>query len=372
MKRLLTLILALLMTAAVFCAGGAMNYAHAEGENDPETAEPADPYLGLWTFTGLQDGDEYISFEEMGEKRYLEFLPSGAIYCLLIDGEEAEDDYLAYVAGDDNTLIIFEGDDPIPCTYDPETGIIRVEAGDDESVYTTFLQRVTEEPLPDIRAMVDHSQEEQEFNGYQIKSEDQAMDLVEFIAIMDEDPDDYYYLSLQPDGTGYMQLGSEELGGDILWNDTEFIAVGNEDAPAPYTRENGHLLMDIDGTIMEFAPVGEVQALIAVIAWNLENAPAQIPEDMEGTWELTRCSVYGFELTPEQMDTYMTFILKLNGTAVLYTKDAAPAGYRLSPKDETTWALSSGGVELFELKYDGSTLTLSMMGVDMIFEKTED
>ena len=31
MKRLLTLILALLMTATVFCAGGALRYAHAEG-----------------------------------------------------------------------------------------------------------------------------------------------------------------------------------------------------------------------------------------------------------------------------------------------------------------------------------------------------
>ena len=43
----------------------------------------------------------------------------------------------------------------------------------------------------------------------------------------------------------------------------------------------------------------------------------------------------------------------------------------LSEKEEGIWILSSGGVELFELKYDGTALTLGYMGVDMIFEKAE-
>jgi hypothetical protein len=123
---------------------------------------------------------------------------------------------------------------------------------------------------------------------------------------------------------------------------------------------------------MDFAPASEIEALMGVKAWELENSSAQIPEEMAGTWELTKCNAYGFELTPEQMDMTMTFILNFNGTAILYTNDAAPAGYRLSEKSEGIWTLSSGGIELFELQYDGETLTMGYMGVDMIFEKTED
>ena len=37
-----------------------------------------------------------------------------------------------------------------------------------------------------------------------------ALNLVEFLAIVDEDPSDYYCLTLQPDGTGHVQFGSEK------------------------------------------------------------------------------------------------------------------------------------------------------------------
>ncbi len=374
MKRLLTLTLALLLAVALVGVSGATKYAYAEGDGEEpaEAAEPVNPYVGLWQITAQQDGDEYVSLAEAKEKIYMDFLPSGAIHAVMYDGEDAEDDYLAYVVTGENALTLFEGDEPVPAVYDPETGVITATFVDDESTFMTFLQRVTAEPLPDLFALVDYSQEEQQFYGYQIRSEEQVLDLVEFLAIVDEDPSDYYCLTLQPDGTGHVQFGSEKMGGDIQWTETQIIAVGNEDKPAPYTLENGHILMNIDGTIMDFAPASEIEALMGVKAWELENSSAQIPEEMAGTWELTKCNAYGFELTPEQMDMTMTFILNFNGTAILYTNDAAPAGYRLSEKSEGIWTLSSGGIELFELQYDGETLTMGYMGVDMIFEKTED
>ena len=374
MKRLLTLTLALLLAVALVGVSGATNYAYAEGDGEEpaEAAEPVNPYVGLWQITAQQDGDEYVSLAEAKEKIYMDFLPSGAIHAVMYDGEDAEDDYLAYVVTGENALTLFEGDEPVSAVYDPETGVITATFVDDESTFMTFLQRVTAEPLPDLFALVDYSQEEQQFYGYQIRSEEQVLDLVEFLAIVDEDPSDYYCLTLQPDGTGYVQFGSEKMGGDIQWTETQIVAVGNEDKPASYTLENGHILMDIDGTTMDFAPASEIEALMGVKAWELENSSAQIPEEMAGTWELTKCNAYGFELTPEQMDMTMTFILNFNGTAILYTNDAAPAGYRLSEKSEGIWTLSSGGIELFELQYDGETLTMGYMGVDMIFEKTED
>lgn len=380
MKRILTLTLALLMIMALFGVSGATRYAYAEGETpaptaEPEAAaeaeEPVNPYLGLWEITGRKEGEVYAPYGDGEEKIYMDFLPNGAIYAILYDGEDADEDYAAYLVSDENALTLFEGGEPIPGVYDPETGVITVTAEAVNGSYITYLQRVTADPLPDVWSMMDGAKEQQVFYGYQMRNESQVMDLVEFLALVDEDPGDYYCLTMQPDGTGHVQFGSEELSGDILWNETQIIAVGNEDDPAPYTREKGHILMDIDGTIMDFAPAGEIEALMAVKTWELKNLPAQIPEDMEGTWELAKCKAYGIEITPEQMETSMTFVLNLNGTAVLYTNDMAPAGYRLSQKEEGIWILSSGGVELFELKYDGTALTLGYMGVDMIFEKAE-
>jgi len=373
MKRLLSLILALLMTVALFGVSGAMKYAYAEGDGEEpsEPAEPVNPYVGLWEITGRKEGEVYTPYGDGEEKIYMDFLPNGVIYAILYDGEDADEDYAAYKVTGENALTLFEGDDPIPGVYDPETGIITVTAEAVNGPYITYLQRVTTDPLPDVWAMVDHSEEEQQYYGYEMRDEEQVMDLVEFLAIVDEDPDEYYCLTMQPDGTGYVRFGSEELGGDILWDETQIIAVGNEDEPAPYTRKYGHVIMDIKGTIMDFAPVGEIEILTAVKGWELKNLPAQIPEDMEGTWELFNCKAYGVERTPEQMNISMTFVLNLNGTAVLYANDLAPAGYRLSQKEEGTWILSSGGVELYELQYDGTVLTLNYMGVDMLFEKAE-
>ena len=377
MKRIISLALALLMAAALFCASGAMTYAHAatglpgatpQPDGETEAEDPADPYLGLWQFTGVLDGDEYTSLVDVEPHTYLYFLPNGALYAVKGSENAQEDGYLAYVITGENTLDLYEGEDAVPAAYDPKTGVMTVTAGSENDPYLTFMERVAEEPAPDVFSFMDRSDQEQKFYGYQIRSDDQVLDLVEFLAIVDEEPGDYYYLVLRPDGTGYAQFGSEALGGDILWTETAIIAVGNEDEPAPYTREYGHLLMDISGTVMDFAPAEEVEALVALKMAELKNQPAQIPAEMEGTWELTKCNAFGFELTPEQMGTEMTLIVNLNGTAVLYTDDQAPAGYRLVEKEENTWGLVSGGIELFELRYDGETLILDVMGMEMIFE----
>lgn len=381
MKRWMiwTLVLALLL--AVFCPVGPGKRVYAEegdGETTPpsetEAKEPVNPYVGLWKVTGIQEEETYLPYE--GEDvLYFDFLPNGVVYGVMSDDEYPSDDYFAYAVTDENTLLVIGDGDPIPCVYDPETGVITMMIEDGDQGYALFLERVTEDPLPDIYAMVDRSEEEQEYYGYQIRSESQAMDLIDFLVIMDEEPDNYYYMTLDTDGTGFIQVGSEELSGDIRWNETQIIVIDEdgEESPAPYTLENRHILIDIEGTILDFAPAGEVLALIELKKWELENAPIILPEEMEGVWELTKCDVSGFILTAEQMNTSTSFILNPNGTAVMYSEDTAPAGYRLVAKDEagTLWGLVSGGVELYQLAFDGTTLTMEVMGIKMIFEKTE-
>ena len=142
-----------------------------------------------------------------------------------------------------------------------------------------FLQRVKDDPLPDIHTLVQHTEVDREYSGYMLRMGEQTIDLVEHLAITEEEADEYYYLKLRSDGTGYVQFGSEEMSGNIRWNETTFFAEDDDD-PAPYTREGDHILMDLNGTVVEFAPIKEVEALVGVKIWELNNTAVQLPEEL--------------------------------------------------------------------------------------------
>ena len=366
MKRLLTLTLALLMAAALIGVSGAVNYACAEGESE----EPVNPYVGLWQITGQQEGDVYTSLTETEAKIYMDFLPSGAIYAVMFDGAEGDDDYLAYEVTGENTLNLFEGDDEaIPAVYDPETGVLTVTFTDDDTTFVTFLERVTEEPLPDIRALVDHSQEEQTYYGYLMISGEQTVSMLDVLPAMGMDPEDFY-VTLNPDGTGYLQFGEEEAGGEITWTETEFTAEGES---VPYTRLGDHIQLTVEGTLIEFAPEGEVEALLAMkgdAASAGDVAVEFTAEDVIGSWEFTKGKTMGVEVTASQTGQAMSLVLKEGGKASMTTNGNA--------NDHLEWRIEDGVIilgvgtyEAFRLTYDGTVLILNTMGVDMIFERVD-
>lgn len=366
MKRLLTLTLALLLAVALVGVSGATKYAYAEGEGE----EPVNPYVGLWQITGQQEGDEYVSLAEAKEKIYMDFLPSGAIYAVMFDGEDAEDDYLAYEVTGENTLNLFEGDDEaIPAVYDPEKGVITVTFTDDEDTFSTFLERVTEEPLPDIRALVDHSQEEQTYYGYLMISGDQSVSMLDVLPAMGMDPEDFY-VTLNPDGTGYLQFGEEEAGGEITWTETELTAEGES---VPYTRLGDHIQLTVEGTLIEFAPEGEVEALLAMkgdAASAGDVAVEFTAEDVIGSWEFTKGKTMGVVISASEMGQSMSLVLKEGGKASMTTNG--------NTNDRLEWRIEDGVIilgvgtyEAFRLTYDGTVLILNMAGVDMIFERVD-
>ncbi len=248
MKRLLTLTLALLL---VITLAGTVGVTRS-------LAEEENPYLGLWEITGQQNGDQYASLADAGRKAYMDFLPSGAIYGVMsADGQHIKS-YMGYKVTGENTLDIYEGEEGIPAVYDPATGIITVTA---EENFLTFVERVKEDPLPDIRALVDNADEERTYYGYKMTQDGQEIDMVTMLPAMGMDPEDFY-LTLNPDGTGYVQFGSEDAGGEITWTDTTLTAEGES---ITYTREGDYLLLSIDGTTgVTFAPEGEVEALMAM------------------------------------------------------------------------------------------------------------
>lgn len=360
MKRLFTLTLALLMALTLF-GTGARRYAYAEEEN---------PYVGLWQITGQQEGETYTSYEEQGVEAYLEFLPNGAIYGVMGSEEEFIEDYMAYQVTGENTLDIYEGEDALPSVYDPSTGVITVT--DPDSGLASFVERVTADPLPDIRSLVDNSDRELTYYGYRMTNNGQTVDMLEYVPLMGMDPEDFY-LTLEPDGTGYLQFGAEESGGEITWTETEIIPVENPDQPVTYTRQDDHISFMVEGVYVEFAPEGEVEALMAMkgieVAGSAEAVDIDV-EEMVGEWKLAKASAMGQELTIEQIQAQgldLAFRFNGDGSAVMINKGEETDGLSWTAEGgELT--LSVGTYELFTFTYDGEYLILSV-GARMYFEK---
>lgn len=360
MKRILTLTLALLLVLTLVGADG--SYTAAEEEN---------PYLGLWQITGQQEGDSYTSYADMGLTAYLDFMANGAIYAVMTDGSELIADYMGYQVTGENTLDIYEGEDPLPGTFDPATGVISVT--DPEDGLVSFIERVTADPLPDIRAMAADLDEEKTYFGYKMTEGDQTIDILTMLPVMGMDLEDLY-LTLEPDGTGYIQFGSEEAGGDIIWTETEFTPVESPDQPVTYTWEGDHILLAIDDTTsIEFAPEGEVEALMAMLGIEVaepdegEDAEA---EDVIGEWKLAKATAMGQEMTIEQIQAQgldLAFRFNADGSAVMINKGDETSGISWAVEDGEV-SLTVGSYELFTFTYDGEYLILSV-GAKIFFEK---
>jgi hypothetical protein len=357
MKRLLNLTLALLLVITLVGTVGVTR----------SLAEEENPYLGLWEITGQQNGDQYASLADAGRKAYMDFLPSGAIYGVMsADGQHIKT-YMGYKVTGENTLDIYEGEEGIPAVYDPATGIITVTAEDN---YLTFVERVKEDPLPDIRALVDNADEERTYYGYKMTQDGQEIDMVTMLPAMGMDPEDFY-LTLNPDGTGYVQFGSEDAGGEITWTDTTLTAEGES---ITYTREGDYLLLSIDGTTgVTFAPEGEVEALMAMNGIEIAEPVSAVDVDAEalvGDWKLSKATAMGQTLTAEQLQAQgleMSFTFNGDGTAVMTSNGSPTDGLSWTVEDGKL-SLSVSSYDLFTFTYDGEYLILSMGG-DLYFEK---
>lgn len=357
MKRLLTLTLALLL---VITLAGTVGVTRS-------LAEEENPYLGLWEITGQQNGDQYASLADAGRKAYMDFLPSGAIYGVMsADGQHIKS-YMGYKVTGENTLDIYEGEEGIPAVYDPATGIITVTA---EENFLTFVERVKEDPLPDIRALVDNADEERTYYGYKMTQDGQEIDMVTMLPAMGMDPEDFY-LTLNPDGTGYVQFGSEDAGGEITWTDTTLTAEGES---ITYTREGDYILLSIDGTTgVTFAPEGEVEALMAMNGIEIAEPVSAVDVDAEalvGDWKLSKATAMGQTLTAEQLQAQgleMSFTFNGDGTAVMNSNGSPTDGLSWTVEDGKL-SLSVSSYDLFTFTYDGEYLILSMGG-DLYFEK---
>jgi hypothetical protein len=91
---------------------------------------------------------------------------------------------------------------------------------------------------------------------------------------------------------------------------------------------------------------------------------------IEGTWKLTKANVSGIEVSAEQMGQSMSFTFNGDGSATMTANGETTPGISWKMSGSTV-TLGVGDRDLYELTYDGSTLTLvePNSGVTLVFER---
>ncbi len=377
MKRFFLFTLALLL---VLCSPVWHKVAEAE-EGQTETVEPveqpaaeqaendqeAEPYLGIWKILRQETDGVVTEFADSDAIRYLEFRSEGVIYCVIVTADGAEDDYMAYAVTGENALNFYEDDAPIPGVYDPQTDTITVT--DEEGDLKTELCRVPEAEQPDWSALIDHSGESRTYYGNRMFYEGQTINMLEALPAMDMDPRDFY-LTLEPDGTGYLQFGEEEAAGEITWTETELTADGQS---IPYTREGDRIRFEANGILVEFIPDGEAEARMLLLGGATPAEDVAIDaETLVGNWALSKAEAMGVELPKAQIEELgldLAFQFNEDGTAVMINKGDPTTGLGWS-LDGSDVKLTAYGRELYTFRYDGEYLVLDVVA-SLYFGKTE-
>ena len=219
-----------------------------------------------------------------------------------------------------------------------------------------------EGPAPDAGILEDPAQEEQVYYGYRMEKQGQAVDLPETLVARGEDVRDYF-LVLRSDGTGHLQFGSEESGGEIIWTDAELIADGEG---RPYTRTGDHIRITLqDAFVLEFAPREEVDALLSLLE-------AEHEEKLTGEWRIAMGVLRGRTLSAEQirgLGLEMSYRFNADGTVVLTSNDTVIDGITWA-KEGPDIVLTRVGSELYRLTWAEQYLVLSTGG-DLYFEKAD-
>ena len=349
MKRLLILTLALLLAILPLAPA-----ARAEAE---------DPFVGLWEMKAHREGGVYYDYGYMEPvlRGYMDFLPSGAIYCVMSDGQTVNEDYMAYAVTGETTLALYQGSNRLTGQYDPAAKALTVT--EPESGFVLYLVRAEADLLPDLRAWKDRRGEARTYCGYCMTQGDRTVDLLTEMLSGGKDPRDIS-LTLEADGTGSLRSGGEARESDITWTEDRLIAGG---ASVGYTRQGDHILVDLsgEGTILEFAPRGEVEALLLL-------REAVVADALAGRWQIAGAVLGERTLTAQQIKALgldMSYEFLSDGTASLTSNGVVVDGL--------AWSVGGSGVvlkklgsQLYTLRYEDGYLILDADGA-LYFEKAD-
>ena len=314
----LIIVLAVVLAALLFsCVGGG-------GDSD-------DPNLGM--YNGISCS--YAGMELGAEGEWVE-LKSGGKAKFLLMGDEFSGKW--ELEGED--LTVTQGGDTYYGTI--INGILTLDL---EGVIYTFEKEITAEekdPLPestDVPAISTSTEAGYWTLKYSEGSEDMAMD-EETVAMLAE-MGIVMYLDLAEDGTGTFLLDDVM---PITWGDGKLVA--DDGSEVSYTLENGELIVDIEGTLMHFAP-GEKGSDLESTDTEEESADLLITERTD----------------------YIALSGNMSGTEMNDSAIAQMGGMELDFNGDGTGTLGMFG-QYEEITYDNSAIYRS--GIPMSYELDGD
>ena len=219
--------------------------------------------------------------------------------------------------------------------------------------------------LPPVAALV-----EQVYYGYRVISDGESYDIIPILSILGIDPTSFS-LTLRSDGTGSLLIPEEGEAIPFTWAEEAFLIDGEA---IPFTRENGHIVVTIEGQSLEFAPAEEMEALLAQASGAGEKTVSEpvtpTVEDLLGTWTFTKARVMGIDLPADLVGTELSMVFNDDGSVILLS-DGSPMEYEWSIREDGLVALSVAGEEEVALTFDGTVLSVVAVtdSMEMIFER---
>ena len=227
------------------------------------------------------------------------------------------------------------------------------------------LDKAAIEGLRDVTPVVEVTTD-QVYYGYRITTGGQSLDLIPLLTAMGMDPKGVS-LVLRSNGTGRIQIMDDDSS-EFTWTEEVFAVEGES---VPYTREGEHIVLTLGDEVIEFAPAAEIDALMDQ-AEEKQNAEDVIPTaaDLAGNWIFTKAKAMGLEIPAEQMGSGMSLAFHEDGTVTMLS-DGAPSEMEWVIQEDGKVSMSAEGIEIFELSFDGTVLTLTTAAdsVQMVFEK---
>ena len=370
MKKYLALILVLVLALSMFaCKSNKEPEAAPEQPAAEATAEPTeaptpeptevpapewpDTIVDEWVMTLMQEGEFSMNPLNFGMEGRFTFAADGSVLITMTDEEDINGTY----AVDGNNVTIHTEDSDITGTYDPEKDAITIAEGST----TLVIERRSNVPEPEkteAAELVDLTAAEAvgnwELTGVRMgDSVIPASMLGTSMAFV-----------FNADGTGYAISEGQSLDG-LSWTiEDGKLALGGMDETL-YT-------MAYDGTalLLEEPDSGMVLVFERTEGEIKIEPVVESADEMVGLWVMSSGRTQGIEVPASMLGMDLAFRFNADGSAAMVLDGETTEGLNWRLENGVV-KLSAYGVDLYDLTYDGTSLTLfeEENSVDLIFTK---
>ena len=368
MKKYLALILVLILALSMFAcksnkeetAAPEPTEAAAEPTEAP-TPEPTeapapgwpDTIVDEWVMTLMQEGDFSINPADFGMEGRFTFAADGSVLITMTDEEDVNGTYTV----DGNTVVIRTDGNDITGTYDPEKDSMTIAEGS----VMIVIERKSNVPEPE------------------------KTEAAEIIDITDAEAVGTWDLTGVRTGDALIPVSMLETSMQLVFRESgsaTIISDGESIDGLTWAVEDGKIALggngetlytiEYDGTSLLLAEPDTGMVLVfEKIEGEIKTEPAaESADEMVGLWVMSSGRTQGVEVPASMLGMDLAFRFDANGAAAMIYNGETTTGLNWKLENGVV-KLSAYGVDLYDLTYDGTSLTLfeEENSVDLIFTK---